>query len=152
MSLFLPISQKEAWRLYNHSQAPIKRMKSWRDAGEVLPANLLFSEFKESYYFAISLSETESLPFLNLRKKFAWTIFGAASTFPMGMILTLLSFLPHIETLNTNYFYYRVIGCALLSITAYSISHMIKQAREETRLWHQLFDKYQVSDWKNTWR
>lgn len=151
MSLYLPISKKEAWRLYNQ-KVPVQKLSSWRDTGSPLSGIVRYEDLKDSDYFAIILSEQESTPFLKLRNKFGWTVMGAAGTFPTGMILTGLSFLPHMESLDNNYFYYRLFGIILLSITGYSLSVMWSQAKEETRLWRALFEKYQVSDWLNSWR
>lgn len=150
--LKLPISKSEAWRLYNQNR-PVLMIKSWTDEGEPLPPGVGYPDFSDNNYFALSLSLEESLPFWQLYRKFAWLIFGAASTGPTGLILAGLSFLTaHPDSLNHRYQLYGLIAGGLLSMCGICTSLLIKQAHQETKLWHKLFDKYQVSDWKNTWR
>lgn len=148
-NLYLPISSFEARTL--HKEKKLIKLKSWTDRWEEVPESVTPDYFDEGY-FGISLSDEEAKPFLNLHKKFAWTIIGAGGTLPTALILNALAFLPHPQNLDFNYLMYRVIGLILLSIGLYSLYHMWDQAKEETRLWHKLFDKYQVSAWKNSWR
>lgn len=150
--LKLPISKSEAWRLYNQKQ-PVVMVKAWSDESTPIEPGQGYEEFKDGQFFAISLSLEESLPFWNLYKRFAWIIAGAAFTGPMGLILAALSFLSsHPTHLDQRYHIYGLVALGLLSFCGFCIYLMIEQARNETKLWHQLFDKYQVSDWKKTWR
>jgi hypothetical protein len=150
--LKLPISQSEAWRLYNQNQ-PVIITKAWSEETLSVPPGQSYEDFTKGKFFAIPLSKEESLPFWQLYKKFAWIVAGAACTGPMGLILGALSFLAaHPAQLAQRYQTYGVISFILLSICFTCIGLMVKQAQSETKLWHQLFDKYQVSDWKKSWR
>lgn len=148
MQKIIPLSKSEAWRLYNQGHQ-IVEMKNFRSPMILLKKGHGFARFQESQkVLALYLSKSESQVIHQTGAWRALKTIGAVYALSIGMIL--FGFWHEGSTTRFTPMELLVYSQMCLGLGAYCLVSVWESFSAEERAWEEMYQKYQVSDWKNS--